>query len=81
MNYNHQYDILILIGALVIGFALFCIFYVHLYVPFKEEKEYIKMEMKRSHSKESYRYWKRRLRKLYFSRMPVIGLFVRRKEK
>jgi len=63
----------IAILALVVGFFLFLVCFVHLYLPFREERNYIKMEMARSFEEEEYLFWKRELKCLYLRSIPVIG--------
>ena len=78
MSSIYGYELLILAGAVFIGGGLFCTIYVNTFLPFKEKRMYIKMEMARRHSKSSYRYWKKELKKLYLTNIPIIGFFVKR---
>ena len=66
--------------AIIIGLFLILAFYVNLYLPFKKERDYIKMEMGRSYEEE-YRYWKHELKMLYISKVPIVRSVVRRKYK
>lgn len=56
---------------------LFFVFYINLYLPFQEEKNYIKMEMARSSEEKDYLFWKSELKRLYLSKIPIIGRFFR----
>ena len=87
MNYitdtllTNEILILILIITVIIGFHLFIKFYVNFYLPFIRERDYIKMEMIRSYDEEEYLHWKKRLKELYISRIPIIRSIVRRKDR
>ena len=74
-------EIVIVITAVIIGFFLILAFFVSLYLPFKEERDYIKMEMARSFDEEEYLYWKRKLKMLYISKIPIVSSIARRKYK
>ena len=65
---------LIAVMAVIIGFFLIFALVINLYLPFKNKRDYIKMEMSRSDDNEYY-YWKRKLKKLYLSYIPIIGRF------
>ena len=67
--------------AVFIIFLIFIAFFINLYLPFKQDRDYIKAEMSRSHGKEEYLYWKRELKMLYISKIPIIRSFARRKHK
>lgn len=58
--------------AVFIIFLLCIAFFKKPYHLFKEERDYIKMEMERSLSEEEYIYWKRELKILYISKIPII---------
>lgn len=64
----------ILIFMLIMGF-------VHSFMAFKKERDYIKMEIGRSFEEEEYLYWKRELRILYISAIPIVRDIVLRKYK
>lgn len=70
-------EILIIIIVVIIGFFLFLALYMNSYLPFDEERNYIKMEMERSSKEEEYRYWRRELKYLYLRSIPLIGRFFR----
>lgn len=74
-------EILIVIVAIFIGFLVFMAFYINCYLPFREERDYIKMEMNRSVSENEYRYWKRALIMFYTSKIPLVRSIVGRKHK
>ena len=68
-------EILIAIVTASIGFFLFLAFIINFYLPFKEDRDYIKQEMERSFDEEEYRYWQRELKRLYLRSIPLIGRF------
>ena len=74
-------EMLIAIVAVIIGFFLFFAFFINSYLPFKDERDYIKMEMERSFEEEEYLYWKKELKKLYISKIPIVGCCVKGLEK
>lgn len=67
----------ILIIAIIIGFFLILAFFINFFIPFKKERDYIKMEMARSYDEDEYRYWRRELKYLYLRSIPLIGRFFR----
>lgn len=69
-------EILIVIIAAIIGFFLILSFFINLYLPFKGERDYIRMEMARSFKEEEYLYWKEELKMLYISKIPIVGCYV-----
>ncbi len=72
-------EFLILIIAMIIGSFVVITLFVNFFIPFKEERDYIKMEMERSFEKEEYLHWKRKLKMLYISKIPIVRSIVRRK--
>ena len=72
-------EMLIAIVAVIIGLFLFLAFLVKIFLPFKEQRDYIKMEMARSFGEEEYLYWKRELKMLYISNIPIIRSIFRLK--
>ena len=70
-------EILIVIIAVIIGIFIFLVFFINSYLPFKEERHYIKMEMDRSYEEDEHRYWRRELKYLYLRSIPLIGRFFR----
>ena len=67
------------IFAFVVAIVFFFIviaLYFNVIAPFMKARKYIKMEMKRSNSKE-YLYWKSELKRLYMAHIPIIGRFFR----
>lgn len=68
---------LLIIIAINIGAFLIAALFVNFFIPFKEERDYIKMEMERSFEEEEYRYWRRELKYLYLRSIPLIGRFFR----
>ena len=70
-------EFLLIIVAMIIGAFLIVALFVNFFIPFKEERDYIKMEMARSFEEEEYRYWRRELKYLYLRSIPLIGRFFR----
>ena len=70
-------EFLIFIVAMIIGLFIILAFIFNIFLPFKEERDYIKMEMARSYEEEEYRYWRRELKYLYLRSIPLIGRFFR----
>lgn len=70
-------DFLILMLAMILGSFIVVALFVNFFIPFKEERDYIKMEMQRSYEEDEYRYWKRELKHLYLRSIPLIGRFFR----
>lgn len=70
-------DFLILMLAMILGSFIVVALFVNFFIPFKEERDYIKMEMQRSYEEDEYRYWKRELKHLYLRSIPLIGRLFR----
>jgi len=70
-------EFLLIIVAMIIGAFLIAALFINFFIPFKEERDYIKMEMARSFEEEEYRYWRRELKYLYLRSIPLIGRFFR----
>ena len=70
-------EFILIIFAMIIGAFLIVALFVNFFIPFKEERDYIKMEMQRSYEEEEYRYWRRELKYLYLRSIPLIGRFFR----
>ena len=75
--FNVEMLMLIIAVIIIIGTFLVFAYIINVYLPFKEERDYIKMEMESSFGKKDYSYWKRELRRLYLSLIPLIGRFFR----
>ncbi len=75
-TYAFSQDIILLI---IIATILLCLIGVGIWLsflePFMDQRAYIIMEIKRSNSKNEYRYWKKQLKKLYLESIPLIGRF------
>ena len=69
-----NYEMLILIIAVIAGVFLLFALFINEYLPFKKSRDYIKMEMRRTTGNER-KFWKRELRKLYLRHIPLIGRF------
>ena len=50
--------------------------YINIIRPFLEGRRYIKTEIHRSYNECEYRYWKRELKKLYISQIPILGKYI-----
>ena len=74
-----NYEFLLLIHAMILGSFIVVALFVNFFIPFKEERDYIKMEMERSFEEEEYLYWKRELKMLYISKISIVRYIVRRK--
>ena len=63
----------------IVIFLIFFVLFMHIkaIVRFKETKNYIKMEMKRSPNERIARFWKRELKILYLKSIPIIGRFIK----
>lgn len=70
-------DFSILMFAMIIGGFLIIAFFVNFFPRFKEERDYIKMEIERSYNEKEYRFWRRKLKYLYLRSIPLIGRFFR----
>lgn len=68
-------DVFILAGLLAIIFLAISVFYLEVIAPIIDEREYIKMKMLNSISKEEYDYWRWELRRVYLRHIPIIGRF------
>lgn len=76
-SYSTEEDaFLLFVFVVIIGSFVVLAFFINVVMPFMKERDYIKMEMQRSDDEEYY-YWKRELRRLYLSHIPIIGRFFR----
>ena len=50
--------------------------YINIIRPISEGRRYIKAEIHRSYNEREYRYWKRELKKLYISQIPILGKYI-----
>ena len=64
--------VIVLIIAFIILYS-----YVEIFIPFNKERQYIKMEINRSCSKQECNYWKKEMKKLYRKSIPIIRWFVK----
>ncbi len=55
------------------------IIYLKIVMPFLEERNYIKMEMKRSFNEDEYIFWKKILVSFYLKHIPIVRRFGRKK--
>ena len=67
-----------LYGILLAPFIVLCVatVYMNIIRPFSEGRRYIKAEMHRAYNESEYRYWKRELKKLYISQIPILGNYI-----
>jgi len=70
-------EFLLFAVAIIIGSFIIIALFVNFFIPFKEERDYIKMEMDRSYEEEEYFYWGRELKYLYLRSIPLLGRFFR----
>lgn len=70
-------EFILIIFAMIIGTFLIVALFVNFFIQFKEERDYIKMEIQRSYEEDEYRYWRRELKYLYLRSIPLIGRFFR----
>ncbi len=67
--------------ALLIILFIFIVLFINSFISFKKDRDYIKMEMDRSFGEREYLYWKRKLKMLYISKIPVVNYIVKQKHK
>ena len=70
-------EFLLFVVAIIIGSFIIIALLVNFFIPFKEERDYIKMEMDRSYEEDEYLYWRRELKYLYLRSIPLLGRFFR----
>lgn len=75
---SNSETLLLCILICIIGLLLIIAFYINVLLPFIKEREYIIMELNRSDEKE-YWYWRRKLKILYLSKIPIIGYIIIKK--
>ena len=75
--FNEKMSILAIV--VIIAFFLILAFFIKVYLPFKKKRDYIKLELARSFDKEEYLHWKRKLKMLYISKIPIVRSIVKRK--
>lgn len=70
----------IMLGVLIFIFAVLVImaFVINIYIPFKNERDYIQMEIKRSDVDER-KYWEKELKMFYISYIPIAGRIILRR--
>jgi len=59
----------------IIAAIIILVLFINFYLPFREERDYIKMEIERSLSEKERLYWEKQLKKLYLSCIPIFGRF------
>ena len=81
MDYNTDVllneDSLLFIAAIIAVVYTISVLCVKVFIPFKKQRDYIKMEMKRSDEEQEYRYWRNELKKLYLQAIPLVGKLFR----
>ncbi len=70
------------IGWIIFIFIL-CIsaFFVNVWIPLSEERDHLKMQIMYSETKEERTHFKRELRRLYLSYVPIVRWFVIRERR
>lgn len=68
-------EIFILIFIMSFIILFFAAYFKTVIKPFIKKRDYIKMELGRSNERE-YRYWKRKLKKLYVQHIPFVGKLI-----
>ena len=63
---DETYDFLLLIFLLLFGTLIVLAFIVNVWIPYQDERSYIKMEIQRSDGEE-WEYWKHVLREFYIT--------------
>ena len=76
-NYQDNNTLLLIFFAIFLLLISAIILYFKVIYPFLDERKYIKMELNRS-SGEEYLYWKKQLKKLYLTQIPLIGYFIKK---
>ncbi len=69
----------IAMGTIIVtvGVFLLLVFIFNVYIPFKSERDRIKIEMSDAIDDEEYLYWKRELREFYINQIPIVGFIIR----
>lgn len=76
-NYGSNEDsFLIFVCIVIILFFIVLALYFNVVIPFIKSRSYIKREMQRTDGEEYY-YWKKELKKLYITHIPILGKFLR----
>ena len=78
INNNENWEILVAMFAALLFLFILIALVMNVWMPFKENRDTIKMEMNRSEGRE-YKYWKRELRRLYLCHIPIVRWFFRKK--
>ena len=67
-----------LYGILLAPLIVLCITaaYMNIIRPISEGRRYIKAEMHRAYNESEYHHWKRELKKLYISQIPILGNYI-----
>ena len=68
-------NIILLAFLLLFGTLIVLAFIVNVWIPYQDERSYIKMEIQRSDGEER-EYWKHVLREFYISHIPIIGRII-----
>ncbi len=75
---EHQIFVLIAILIIIIALIILIAFYINVWIPFANRRNYIKMEISRT-TGEKRKYWKRQLKYLYIDHIPLIGKLILKK--
>ncbi len=68
-------NIILLAFLLLFGTLIVLAFIVNVWIPYLNERNYIKMEIRRSVGRERA-HWKRILKEFYISHIPIIGRII-----
>ncbi len=71
-------DFFLLCTAIPIILLIIAAIYTQVILPCFKEASFIKREMDRSISDAEYKLWKRKLKRLYVRKIPIIGRFLAR---
>lgn len=74
------WDGVMIVLLIIILLLLIRVFIEFVWVPFSEERLFIKMEIKRTEGEERH-FWKKELRRLYIRSIPIIGNLYNKKHK
>ena len=76
---NTNLDLLVIVlgvclGVLLVG-TMIAKFFMNVYMPFADDRDFIRMEIVRSHGNEKV-HWQHELRRLYIGMIPFVGEFL-----
>ncbi len=78
-EYTDADSTIMIVFFIAIAIIIFVyLFYAKLIGPFREKKRYIKIELERAYTEREYLHWKRELKHLYMSYIPIYGRLFRK---